>query len=425
MHDIKAIRENPSRFDANWARRGLEPKTPQLLALDEALRAAIAKKQTAETDRNAASKRIGTARAKGDEAEFERLRTQVAGLKVQIEAAGEAEKETGEALRAALLALPNLLAEDVPEGEDESANQELRQWGTPRTFDFAPKDHTELGETLGLLDFERAAKISGARFAFLKGDLARLERALGAFMLDMQTQEHDFTEVSPPLLVRDDALTGTAQLPKFGDDLFRTTNDYWLIPTAEVPLTNLAREAIHDEAGLPHRYCAYTPCFRSEAGSAGKDTRGLIRMHQFMKVEMVAITTPEQSQAEHERMTTCAGAVLQRLELPYRVMLLCAGDTGFGAQKTHDLEVWLPSQKRYREISSVSNCGDFQARRMNARCRAQGDKKTRFVHTLNGSGLAVGRTLLAVMENYQRQDGSFEIPRALRPYMGGQEVITG
>ena len=423
MHDIKAIRENPDRFDANWARRALAPQTPELLRLDAALRAAIAKRQAAETERNAASKQIGAAKAKGDEAAFERLRAQVADLKTTIEEAGEEEKRLGEDLRARLLALPNLLADDVPDGEDEDANQELRCWGTPRTFDFTPKDHTELGEALGLLDFEAAAKISGARFAFLKGDLARLERALGAFMLDMQTREHGFTETAPPLLVRDAALYGTGQLPKFAQDQFRTTNGYWLIPTAEVPLTNLAREAIHDEAQLPYRYCALTPCFRSEAGSAGKDTRGLIRMHQFMKVEMVAITTPETSWEEHERMTGCAEAVLKRLELPYRVMVLSAGDTGFGAQKTHDLEVWLPSQETYREISSVSNCGDFQARRMQARCRAAGEKKTRFVHTLNGSGLAVGRALLAVMENYQNADGSITVPEALRPYMGGQEVI--
>ena len=423
MHDIKAIRENPDRFDANWARRALAPQTPELLRLDAALRAAIAKRQAAETERNAASKQIGAAKAKGDEAAFERLRAQVADLKKTIEEAGEEEKRLGEDLRARLLALPNLLADDVPDGEDERANQELRRWGTPRAFDFAPKDHTALGEALGLLDFEAAAKISGARFAFLKGELARLERALGAFMLDMQTREHGFTETAPPLLVRDAALYGTGQLPKFAQDQFRTTNGYWLIPTAEVPLTNLAREAIHDEAQLPYRFCALTPCFRSEAGSAGKDTRGLIRMHQFMKVEMVAITTPETSWEEHERMTGCAEAVLKRLELPYRVMVLSAGDTGFGAQKTHDLEVWLPSQETYREISSVSNCGDFQARRMQARCRAAGEKKTRFVHTLNGSGLAVGRALLAVMENYQNADGSITVPEALRPYMGGQEVI--
>ncbi len=423
MHNIRAIRENPKDFDAAMKRRGLPAPSADLLALDEKLRAAIAAKQEAETARNAASKMIGAAKAKGDEDEFQRLRAEVGALKDKIEQAGEEEARIGAALRDKLLSLPNLLADDVPAGADESANQEMRNWGTPRAFDFVPKDHTALGEKLGLLDFEAAAKISGARFAFLKGDLARLERALGAFMLDVQTGEHGFTEVSPPLLVRDNALYGTNQLPKFADDQFRTTTDHWLIPTAEVPLTNLAREAIHDEAGLPHRYCAYTPCFRSEAGSAGKDTRGLIRMHQFMKVEMVVITTSEKSAEEHDRMTGCAEEILKRLELPYRVMLLCAGDTGFGAQKTHDLEVWLPSQDTYREISSVSNCGDFQARRMNARCRAAGEKKARFVHTLNGSGLAVGRTLLAVMENYQNEDGSITIPEAIRPYMGGQEVI--
>ncbi len=454
MHNIRAIRENPKDFDAAMTRRGLPAPSADLLALDEKLRAAIAAKQEAETARNAASKMIGAAKAKGDEDEFQRLRAEVGALKDKIEQAGEEEARIGAALRDKLLSLPNLLANDVPAGADESANQEMRQWGTPRTFNYAPKDHTALGEKLGLLDFEAAAKISGARFAFLKGDLARLERALGAFMLDVQTQEHGFLEVSPPLLVRDNALIGTNQLPKFAGDLFwagrgreglefeevskisgpsvaitksleskNTVVSHALIPTAEVPLTNLAREAIHDEAGLPHRYCAYTPCFRSEAGSAGKDTRGLIRMHQFMKVEMVVITTPEKSAEEHDRMTGCAEEILKRLELPYRVMLLCAGDTGFGAQKTHDLEVWLPSQNTYREISSVSNCGDFQARRMNARCRAAGEKKARFVHTLNGSGLAVGRTLLAVMENYQNEDGSITIPEAIRPYMGGQEVI--
>ncbi len=423
MHDIKAIRENPQAFDAAMKRRGLVAQSADLMTQDEGLRAAIAAKQDAETARNAASKKIGAAKASGDEAAFESLRAEVGALKGKIEAAGEDEARIGVELRNKLLSLPNIMADDVPEGADESANEELRTWGEPTELGFAAKDHTALGEALGMLDFESAAKISGARFAFLKGDLARLERALGAFMLDVQTQEHDFLEVSPPLLVRDNALIGTNQLPKFAGDQFRTTTDHWLIPTAEVPLTNLAREAIHDEAGLPHRYCAYTPCFRSEAGSAGKDTRGLIRMHQFMKVEMVVITTPEQSAAEHQRMTNCAEDVLQRLKLPYRVMLLCAGDTGFGAQKTHDLEVWLPSQNTYREISSVSSCGDFQARRMNARCRAVGEKKARFVHTLNGSGVAVGRALLAVMENYQREDGSIEVPEVLRPYMGGQGVI--
>ncbi len=424
MHDIKSIRENPEHFDAAMARRVLPEQSSIILALDEARRIAIAAKQEAETARNTASRQIGAAKAKGDDAAFERIRAQVGDLKDKIEAAGEDETRIDTELRNKLLSLPNIMADDVPDGADESANQELRTWGEPTDLNFTPKDHTELGEALGMLDFESAAKISGARFAFLKGDLARLERALGAFMLDIQTREHDFLEVSPPLLVRDNALIGTNQLPKFADDLFRTTTDHWLIPTAEVPLTNLAREAIHDEDSLPHRYCAYTPCFRSEAGSAGKDTRGLIRMHQFMKVEMVVITTLEQSAAEHERMTKCAEEVLKRLKLPYRVMLLCAGDTGFGAQKTHDLEVWLPSQNTYREISSVSSCGDFQARRMNARCRAAGEKKIRFVHTLNGSGIAVGRALLAVMENYQREDGSIEIPDALRPYMGGVQSLS-
>ncbi|PHS27985.1 MAG: serine--tRNA ligase [Robiginitomaculum sp.] len=521
MHDIRAIAKKPEDFDAAMVRRGLPAQSANLLALDEARREAISIKQDAETERNAASKQIGAAKARGDEAEFQRLRAKVTTLKSAEGDLNEIAVQAEEKLQKALLQLPNQLDKDVPDGADESANKELRKWHSlnrpapiAMALGFEAKDHTELGENLGLLDFESAAKISGARFAFLKGDLARMERALGAFMLDVQTVEHGFTEVSPPLLVRDNALIGTNQLPKFADDLFEIKSEiseleteieanehnlkeyntleemlkefgthindlkgkalmsfqewsdkgkffqewndekkhyksinemtkiilsaqkrtlvalkklgdarHWLIPTAEVPLTNLAREAIHDEAGLPHRYAAYTPCFRSEAGSAGKDTRGLIRMHQFMKVEMVVITTPEKSAAEHERMTGCAEEILKRLELPYRVMLLCSGDTGFGAQKTHDLEVWLPSQDTYREISSVSVCGDFQARRMNARFRAAGEKKARFVHTLNGSGLAVGRTLLAVMENYQREDGSIEIPAVIRPYMGGQEVI--
>ncbi|PHR57736.1 MAG: serine--tRNA ligase [Robiginitomaculum sp.] len=423
MHDIRNIREHPDAFDAAMKRRGLDAVSASLLELDSTRRTAVSAKQEAETARNAASKLIGAAKGRGDEDEFNRLRAEVAGLKDTLETQAKIDTETSGALQDLLLALPNIMSDEVPDGADEAANVELRSVGSPVTLGFAAKDHTELGEALGLLDFEAAAKISGARFAFLKGDLARLERALANFMLDVQTGENGFTEIAPPLLVRDNAVLGTSQLPKFADDLFQTTSGHWLIPTAEVPLTNLVREAIQNEADLPLRYCAYTPCFRSEAGSAGKDTRGLIRMHQFMKVEMVTICAPEQSVAEHERMTTAAESILQKLGLAYRVMLLCSGDTGFGATKTHDLEVWLPSQDCYREISSISNCGEFQARRMNARCRLEGEKQTRFVHTLNGSGIAVGRALLAVMENYQREDGSIEIPEVLRPYMGGQEVI--
>ncbi|MBL4617172.1 MAG: serine--tRNA ligase [Robiginitomaculum sp.] len=423
MHDIKYIRQNPEAFDEQMKRRGLGAQSPKILQLDAARREAIAAKQEAETTKNTASKQIGAAKARGDEAEFELLRAQVAELKSAEKGLDEAANEADQELNNFLLALPNIMFADVPDGADEAANVELRKIGEPVQLGFAPKDHTELGESLGLLDFEAAAKISGSRFAFLKGDLARLERALANFMLDVQTQENGFIEIAPPLLVRSNALIGTNQLPKFEEDQFKTTTDHYLIPTAEVPLTNLAREAIHDEAGLPHRYCAYTPCFRSEAGSAGKDTRGLIRMHQFMKVEMVSICAPEQSLDEHERMTKAAESILQKLELPYRVMLLCSGDTGFGAKRTYDLEVWLPSQNCYREISSISNCGEFQARRMDARCRVQGEKQIRYLHTLNGSGIAVGRALLAVMENYQREDGTIEIPQVLRPFMGGQEVI--
>ncbi|HAQ36201.1 MAG TPA: serine--tRNA ligase, partial [Alphaproteobacteria bacterium] len=328
-----------------------------------------------------------------------------------------------EALNQYLAGLPNLPEDDVPVGEDEAANEEVRGWGEPRDFDFEPKDHSDLGEALGMLDFDAAAKMSGARFSVLTGGLARLERALAAFMLDLHTSEHGYLEVSPPYMVRDEAMFGTGQLPKFAEDLFRTTDERWLIPTAEVPLTNLVRDAIHDEGAFPMRMTAHTPCFRAEAGSAGRDTRGLIRQHQFHKVEMVTVTTPEQSADELERMTGCAEEVLRRLELPYRVMLLSSGDMGFGAKRTYDLEVWLPSQKGYREISSCSNCGDFQARRMNARFRREGEKKPDFLHTLNGSGVAVGRAMLAVMENHQNADGSINIPAALQPYLGGMTKL--
>ena len=423
MHDIRAIRDTPEAFVAGWTSRGVEDAAAvveQILTLDRDLRAAQTAGQDALSKRNAASKAIGAAMGKKDMAEAERLKAEVEGLKGEIAANEAIEAEKGKALRDLLAGLKNLAAEDVPDGEDEAGNVLVGQpWGEPRRTGPA-KDHADLGEATGLLDFEAAAKMSGARFAVLKGGLARLERALGQFMLDMQTAQHGYLEVNPPYLVRDEAMFGTGQLPKFEEDLFRV-GEHLLIPTAEVSLTNLVRETIlsEDELATPMRLTALTPCFRAEAGSAGRDTRGLIRQHQFSKVELVSITRPEDSEAEHERMTGCAEAVLKALELPYRRMLLCKGDMGFSARKTFDLEVWLPSQDTFREISSCSNCGDFQARRMDARFKRAGEKKTEFVHTLNGSGLAVGRTLVAVMENYQDQDGRIAVPSALLPYMGG------
>ena len=422
MHDIRAIRENPDAYDAAWASKGLAPQTYAILAIDAELRAAQTALQAAQSRRNDVSKLIGMAKARKDEAGAAELMAEVELLKVRIAEETEIEKARAEALRDLLAALPNLPAEDVPPGEDETGNVEVRRWGEPFAIT-APKDHVDLGSGLGLMDFEAAARISGARFVALKGPLARLERALGQFMLDLQTREHGYLEVSPPLLVRDEAMFGTGQLPKFAEDLFHTTDGRWLIPTAEVSLTNLVREQITDETELPLRLTALTHCFRSEAGASGRDTRGMIRQHQFQKVELVSITTPEQSIDEHERMVACAEAVLKRLELPFRTMLLCSGDMGFSARKTYDLEVWLPSQGRYREISSCSNCGDFQARRMDARCKAPGAKGARFVHTLNGSGLAVGRTLVAIMENYQDEQGRIAIPQALHGYMRGQSHI--
>lgn len=423
MHDIKWIRENADAFDAGLARRGLAPKAAALLDLDARRRRLQTDLQEALARRNEASKAIGAAKAKGGDASA--LIEEVAALKERIRLGEEEERQAALDLDGQLCGLPNLPAEDVPPGQDETGNVEVRKVGTPGRFDFQPKEHFELGEALGMMDFAAAARISGARFVVLKGALARLERALAAFMLDIHTGEFGYQEVVPPLLVRDDAAFGTGQLPKFAEDLFHTDNGFWLIPTAELPLTNLVREEIQDEAALPLRFTALTPCFRSEAGAAGKDTRGMIRQHQFSKVELVSIATPEQSAEEHERMTRCAGTILERLGLPYRVMLLCSGDMGFSARKTYDLEVWLPGQDAYREISSCSNCGDFQARRMKARFRAAGDKQTRFPHTLNGSALAVGRTLIAVLENYQRADGSILVPEALRPYMGGLDRIAG
>ena len=422
MHDIRLIRDEPAAFDAAMKKRGLEPQAERLMDLDARRRAATTRLQELETERNAKSKEIGKAKAQGDEARFNELRSTVDSLKAEMERLSEEARTAEEVLNQHLAAIPNTPLDDVPEGADETENEEVRGWGEPRAFGFEPKDHVAVGERLGL-DFERAAAMSGARFAVLQGPLAKLERALGQFMLDVQTEEHGYRETAVPFLVRDAALFGTGQLPKFSEDQFRTTEDFWLIPTAEVPLTNLVRDAIHAEGDFPLRLTALTPCFRSEAGSAGRDTRGLIRMHQFHKVELVSITTPDQSGEELERMTGCAEEILRRLELPYRVMLLCTGDMGFAARKTFDLEVWMPSQDTYREISSCSLCGDFQARRMNARYRREGEKKPEYLHTLNGSGLAVGRAMVAILENHQNEDGSVTIPSALRPYMGGLEKI--
>jgi len=469
MHDIKAIRDDAGAFDRAWASRGLGVQTPTLLQLDERLRAAQTSLQAAQNRRNEASKLIGQAKAKKDETTAAALVAEVETLKGQMQVFdAEAAKAKAE-LDLLMVALPNLPAADVPVGEDEHGNVELRRWGEPFKIE-NPKDHVDLGAGLGMMDFEAAARMSGARFVVLKKELARLERALGQYMLDFQTQENGYTEISPPLLVRDEAVFGVGQLPKFYDDLFtasrsnvrkhllkealeplnslfwsrgggrdidlvelveevldvaKTEEDLWLISTAEVALTNLVREQITNEEALPLRLTALTPCFRSEAGASGKDTRGMIRQHQFYKVELVSITTPEQSQAEHERMIECAEAVLKRLEIPFRTMLLCTGDMGFAARKTYDIEVWLPSQGTYREISSCSNCGDFQARRMDARSRKAGEKGTRFVHTLNGSGLAVGRTLVALMENYQDEAGRIAIPQALHRYLPGLTHIGG
>ncbi|MBD3835321.1 serine--tRNA ligase [Brevundimonas sp.] len=428
MHDIRAIRENPQVYVAGWSSRGVDAAdglVADILRLDAELRRAQTTGQDALSKRNAASKLIGAAMGRKDMAEADRLKAEVEALKGEIAAAAEVEAAVGKELRDLLAAQKNLAAEDVPDGEDEAGNVEVGAWGEPRRTG-PSKDHADLGEALGMLDFEAAAKMSGARFAVLKGQLARLERAVGQFMLDMQTDQHGYLEVNPPLLVRDEAMFGTGQLPKFEEDLFRV-GEHLLIPTAEVSLTNLVRETIlsEDELATPMRMTALTPCFRAEAGSAGRDTRGLIRQHQFSKVEMVSITRPEDSDAEHERMTACAEAVLKALELPFRRMLLCKSDMGFSARKTFDLEVWLPSQGTYREISSCSNCGDFQARRMDARFKRAGEKKTEFVHTLNGSGLAVGRTLVAIMENYQQEDGRIAVPTVLQPYMGGLTHVGG
>ena len=426
MLDVKWIRDNPDAFVAGLEKRAFGAPREllnQILSSDEQRRVTIQELQDAQAKRNAVSKDIGTAKQGKDEAEAKRLMDEVAGLKASIQDGEDKEREQDKALGELLAGIPNMPAEDVPVGADEDANMELRKVGEPPKFDFEPKQHFELGEALGLMDFETAAKLSGSRFVVLKGSLARLERALSQFMLDLHTSEHGYTEVNPPLLVRDEAMFGTAQLPKFKDDQFAAGEDYWLIPTAEVHLTNLVREAISEEASLPMRVAAATPCFRAEAGAAGRDTRGMIRQHQFFKVELVTVTTPEQSAEEHERLTACAETVLKRLGLPYSVMVLSTGDMGFAAEKTHDIEVWLPGQDAYREISSCSKCGDFQARRMNARYRPKDSKNPRLVHTLNGSGVAVGRALVAVLENYQEADGSVRIPEALQPYMGGLTKI--
>jgi seryl-tRNA synthetase len=423
MHDIRTIRDDPAAFDRALARRGLPARSAALLALDADRRAAQQKLNELQARRNELSGQVGRAKSKGEDAAT--LMAEVARLKDEMAAVEAKAAEADAALDGVLAEIPNLPAADVPEGRDEHANKEARRWGDQRNFAFAPKQHFEIGEALGQMDFETAAKIAGARSVLLTGQLARLERALASFMLDLHTGEFGYMEAVPPYLVRDESVYGTGQLPKFAEDLFRTTDGRWLIPTAEVPLTNIAADTILEETALPLRFTAYSPCFRSEAGAAGKDTRGMIRQHQFSKVELVSIAHPDRSEAEHERMTACAEEVLKRLGLPYRVMLLCTGDMGFSARKTYDIEVWLPGQGAYREISSCSNCGDFQARRMKGRFRPAGDKKgTRFFHTLNGSGLAIGRTMVAIIENYQEKDGSVRLPEALRPYMNGAEFIT-
>jgi len=423
MHDLRALRDDPAGFDAGLARRGVAPVAAHILTLDERRRAVATRMQEAQARRNEASKAIGKAMGQGDSATADALKAEVAELKTALPALEEEDRALGVELDDTLSRLPNLPAADVPPGEDESANVEIARWGTPRDFAFTPAEHADLGPVLGL-DFETAAAMSGARFTFLRGQMARLERALGQFMLDFQTLQRGYIECAPPLLVRDEAVFGTGQLPKFADDLFRTTDGRWLIPTAEVSLTNSVRETIIDDLSAPIRLTALTPCFRSEAGAAGRDTRGYIRQHQFWKTELVSICRAEDWQAEHDHMVASAQGVLEALELPYRTMLLCAGDMGATAKKTFDLEVWLPGQSAYREISSISWCGDYQARRMNTRYRPDGAKRTEFAHTLNGSGLAVGRTLVAVLENYQQEDGSVTVPDALRPYMGGIERLA-
>ncbi len=423
MHDIRAIRDNPAAFDAALARRGLSGMSAEVLAIDEARRAGILAAETAQAAQNAASREVGAAKARGDDAEFERLRALVAEKKAEIARLSEGAAAEDARLRDLLLTIPNLPLAEVPDGPDETGNVEIFRWGTPRRFDFAAKEHFDITGVKPGMDFQMAAKLSGSRFVVLRGAVIRVHRALAQFMLDTHITEHGLTETWTPVLVKEDAMFGTNQLPKFAEDSYQTTNGWWLIPTSEVTLTNTVAGEILDEGQLPIRMTAHTQCFRSEAGSSGKDTAGMLRQHQFEKVEMVSITTPETSLAEHDRMTRCAQAILEKLGLPYRTVVLCTGDMGFGAQKTHDLEVWLPGQNTYREISSVSVCGDFQARRMNARYRAPGGKPE-FVHTLNGSGLAVGRALIAVLENGQQEDGSVDLPAVLQPYLGGRTRIA-
>ncbi|MCV6547567.1 MAG: serine--tRNA ligase [Cohaesibacter sp.] len=424
MFDIKWIRENAEAFDKALATRGAEASSARLIALDDERIAHVQKLQEAQQRRNSASKEIGKAKASGDEERAQALMAEVSELKSFVHEGEGKGKDLQEALNDALSTLPNMPLADVPVGEDEEDNALLHSWGEVPSFEFEPKEHYELGEALGGMDFESAAKLSGSRFVVLKSKLARLERAIGQFMLDLHINEHGYEEICVPTLVRSEAMFGTAQLPKFAEDSFHTDDDRWLIPTSEVPLTNLVRESILDASNLPLRFTALSQCFRSEAGSAGRDTRGMLRQHQFSKVEMVSITDEDTSVAEQERMLGCAEKVLQRLNISYRVMTLCTGDMGFGARRTFDIEAWLPGQNTYREISSVSVCGDFQARRMNARYRVAGEKAVKYVHTLNGSGVAVGRCLIAVMENYQTADGSIIVPEVLRPYMGGIEIIS-
>lgn len=420
MHDIRAIRDNPQDFDAAMARRDLAPQSIAILDLDERRRAVQTDLQLVQQERNEKSKEIGKIKGQGGNADA--MMAEVASLKTKIAEMEEQDRALGEELKTILAGLPNILGDDVPDGADESDNVEIRKWGTPKT-EKVP-EHFEIGETLGMMDFETAAKLSGSRFVLMHSALARMERALAQFFLDTHTHEHGYTEVSPPLMVRSETMFGTGQLPKFQDDQFQTTRGDWLIPTSEVPLTNIVANEIVSEDYLPRRYTAFTPCFRQEAGAAGKDTRGMIRQHQFYKVEMVSVTHPDKSEEEHERMTDCAENILKKLELSFRTVTLCSGDTGFGARKTYDIEVWLPGQQTYREISSCSNCWDFQARRMNARFRPDGEKNTQFLHTLNGSGVAVGRALIAVLENYyDPTDGGVFVPEALKPYMGGLKKL--
>ncbi len=422
MHDLRAIRENPAAFDAAMKRRKLEPQSPAILKLDEERRAVQTELQRLQAARNDKSKQIGEVKKSGGDAQA--LMDEVSALKNQMTDLEEKERTIGESLNLHLSSLPNILFDEVPDGKDENDNVEVRKVGEPKKLNSKTPEHFDIGEKLGMMDFETAARMSGSRFVLMQSHLARMERALAQLMLDTHTTEHGYTEVSPPLLVRDNAVYGTNQLPKFAEDLFRTTTGHWLIPTAEVSLTNIVADSIVEDDSIPRRYCAFTPCFRSEAGAAGKDTRGMIRQHQFYKVELVSIVAPDKSVEEHERMTNCAENILKKLELPFRTIVLCSGDTGFGARKTYDIEVWLPGQDRYREISSCSNCWDFQARRMNARVRVKGEKETKFLHTLNGSGVAVGRALIAVLENYyDPADGGVFVPAALKPYMGGLEKI--